>query len=79
MHYKSPVVKKKEGLTKIVFLQVMIYALQYIFGSLALRDILERLKTIINHSFSYSWDKLIWSATFLMLMIEKKTSHNRNG
>jgi uncharacterized protein (DUF1697 family) len=50
----------------------MIYALQYIFGSLALRDILERLKTIINHSFSYSWDKLIWSATFLMLMIEKK-------
>ena len=54
-----------------------IYALQYIFGSLTLHDILERLKTIINHLISYSWDKLIWNATFLMLMIEENLSQQK--
>ena len=54
-----------------------IYALQYIFGSLTLRDILERLKIIINRSISYSWDKLIWNASFLMLMIEENLSQQK--
>jgi len=89
MHYELSVEKTKVADGKHFFTSEYIYALQHIFGSLTLCDIMERLKNIMNLSISYSWDKFYWNAIFLTLMIgvkmyyiniyRKKISHNRNG